>query len=164
MLEGDLKAIYGNRVRIRVCGLYLEDDHLLLIKHRHLGLNGHLWIPPGGQVEFGTSLEENLRREFLEETGLEVTVGEYLCTFEFVEPPLHAIELFFIIDSISGSMMTGFDPELSEREQIIEEVKMMPLNEVDSMDRSFLHGIFGQCSSAREVFDLQGLFKFKNNA
>jgi hypothetical protein len=40
-----------------------------------------------------------LKREFLEETQTDITIGEMLFVNEFLEPPLHAIELFLRLKS-----------------------------------------------------------------
>ncbi|MEJ2005913.1 MAG: NUDIX domain-containing protein [Cyclobacteriaceae bacterium] len=61
---------FGNRIRIRVCGILIRDGSLLLAEHRGIGENGSILIPPGGGVEFGESLKDALRREFREETGI----------------------------------------------------------------------------------------------
>ncbi|HXZ66570.1 MAG TPA: NUDIX domain-containing protein [Streptosporangiaceae bacterium] len=48
----------------------ITDDHdrALLIQRAD---NGH-WEPPGGVLELGESIEDGLRREVLEETGLHI--------------------------------------------------------------------------------------------
>jgi 8-oxo-dGTP diphosphatase len=48
----------------------ITDDHdrALLIQRAD---NGH-WEPPGGVLELGETIEDGLRREVLEETGLEI--------------------------------------------------------------------------------------------
>ena len=75
-MSPEIAEIYGNRVRIRVCGLCWQDDSLLLIKH---GMGpGGFWAPPGGGVELNEPLEVTLRREFLEETGLDVIPGKFI--------------------------------------------------------------------------------------
>src|SRR6478609_1610507 len=48
-----------------------SGENVLLIKRRD---NGE-WQPPGGVLELNETIEDGLRREILEETGLEVTVG-----------------------------------------------------------------------------------------
>ncbi|BBG25215.1 NUDIX hydrolase [Sulfuracidifex tepidarius] len=51
-------------------GILIEDDKVLLIKHKKLGK----WLYPGGHVEENETPHEAAEREFLEETGLRVNV------------------------------------------------------------------------------------------
>ena len=37
------------------------------------------WVFPGGQVEIGENLIDALKREIMEETGIEIEVGEVFC-------------------------------------------------------------------------------------
>jgi 8-oxo-dGTP diphosphatase len=53
-------------------------------------------------LQYGESVNEALKREFLEETQTEITIGEMLFVNEFLEPPLHAIELFFKVEITQG--------------------------------------------------------------
>ena len=133
---------YGGSVRARVCGICVEDDGMLLIKHKGLGEKGVFWAPPGGGVDFGSSVEENLIREFGEETGLMVQPEKFLFVYEHRIPPLHAVELFFLVRRIGGKLIKGFDPEMNESDQIIESVRFVTFEEIRIMDKKILHGIF----------------------
>ena len=56
----------------------VNDGRVLLVKQRrHYGTH---WELPGGYWEAGESLEETAAREVLEETGIEIAVGELVCT------------------------------------------------------------------------------------
>ena len=60
------------RHSVSVAGIILDDaeQNVLLIKRRD---NGH-WEPPGGVLELGETIEDGLRREVHEETGLSIKV------------------------------------------------------------------------------------------
>lgn len=51
-----------------------EDDKVLMVKTYDSG-----WVFPGGQVEVGENLIDAVKREILEESGIEVEVGEVFC-------------------------------------------------------------------------------------
>lgn len=140
-------------------GILIEDQSILLVKHTGLGEKGYLWSPPGGGMEYGFSTEENLKREFLEETGLEIEAKEFLFTCELLEPPFHAIELFFRVKATGGILMKGQDPELSDKDQIIKEVRFMSLKEVNQLPHVVLHKTFHQIKSFDEVIARKGYYR-----
>ncbi|MDZ7756151.1 NUDIX domain-containing protein [Rhodohalobacter sp.] len=51
----------------------IDENKLLLIELLSPVTNSCVWLPPGGEVNFGETLEEALIREFQEETGLRVS-------------------------------------------------------------------------------------------
>ena len=51
-------------------GYIVRDGKTLLVKHKKL----HRWLPPGGHIEEGENPDVALRRELLEETGLQVDI------------------------------------------------------------------------------------------
>lgn len=57
-----------------VDGVYVKNGKLLLLKRNVEPFKGY-WHVVGGHVEENESLRDAIKREFKEETGLEVTVG-----------------------------------------------------------------------------------------
>lgn len=148
--------LYGQRLRVRACGLYREGDRLLMVRHRGVGPSGTFWAPPGGGIEFGETAIEALRREWLEETGLIIDAGRLICVYEFVQPPLHAIELFFDVRRADGVLQLGTDPEMNGGEQLIQEVRLMTFGQIKALPVSDVHGLFSRCQSLDELFRLNG--------
>jgi 8-oxo-dGTP diphosphatase len=160
-MEKKIIKKFGNRLRIRVCGILVEDDRLLLVKHRSLGPRGVLWTPPGGGMHFGKSASENLVREFEEETGLKIKVGQFLFAYEFLQPPLHAIELFFQVKRVGGDLRTGADPEMGKDGQIIEEVAFIRFHDMDQMERFQVHQVLWDCRTHADLIQKKGYIKIK---
>ncbi|TAE25239.1 MAG: NUDIX hydrolase [Cytophagales bacterium] len=153
----EVLKLYGNRLRLRVCGLHREGNRLLMVRHRGINASDTFWCPPGGGLQFGESTREGLVREFDEETGLKIDAGDMLFVNEFREPPLHALELFFAVHVLSGTIRQGLDPEMSLDGQIIEEVRMMTFEEIKSYPPNEVHSLFGRCRSLEDVFALRGI-------
>ena len=60
---------------LTVRGICEADDKILLLKVRSKsGHDANKWEIPGGKVKKGEFFDDALRREFLEETGLEITI------------------------------------------------------------------------------------------
>jgi len=112
-------------------------------------------------MEFGSTAQDNLVREFKEETGLDIEVKNFLFTNEFLSPPLHAIELFFDVKVVGGSLKTGHDPEMDEQSQIIKEVKFMSFGELLSLPESAVHNMLTFCKDPMEILNLKGYFMFE---
>jgi 8-oxo-dGTP diphosphatase len=72
--------------RIRVAGLILHADRVLLIRHEKEG-RGY-WLLPGGGVEPGETLEDALLRELAEECRLDdVALSGPIALAESIAPP-----------------------------------------------------------------------------
>jgi 8-oxo-dGTP diphosphatase len=71
----------GTEIRL-VAGLLERDGALLLVASRYPDTAQPLWHPPGGRPRAGELLEDALRREFAEETGLTAVVERLLYVSE----------------------------------------------------------------------------------
>ncbi|PIV74182.1 MAG: NUDIX hydrolase [Rhodobacteraceae bacterium CG17_big_fil_post_rev_8_21_14_2_50_65_11] len=99
--------------RLAVRGLLLIDDRLLLV-NAWPGHRAALWCAPGGGVERGAALPDNLAREFREETGLTVAVGDPCLVNEFHDPDgtFHQVDIYFHCTLVAGQLDDGWrDPE-----------------------------------------------------
>lgn len=107
--------------RLAVRGLILVQDRLLLV-NAYPGGTSDLWCAPGGGVEPGTSLPDNLAREIREETGLTVEVGAPALVNEFHDPKtgFHQVDLFFRCTVRSGQI----DPSWVDPEGVVTERRL----------------------------------------
>ncbi|KOO08614.1 NUDIX domain-containing protein [Vibrio hepatarius] len=105
--------------RIRAAGILIEEDVVLLVKVKDF--SGEYWILPGGGMEQGdTSTKACLKREFFEETGLDVEVGELLCVREFLETSKgrYNAEFFYQVTGYRGEIHIQNLKGLSDEEYI----------------------------------------------
>ena len=110
---------FAGRVRVRCCGLIADGDYLLLVRQKTPTRPDPIWLPPGGGLQLGETSKTAVTREVAEETGITMKPSYLAFVHEFVEPPYHAVELYFAAESFTGTLKTGHDPELSEQEQQI---------------------------------------------
>lgn len=99
--------------RLAVRGVILHDNRLLLV-NAWADPARDLWCAPGGGVERGQSLPDNLAREVHEETGLTVSVGPPCLVNEFHDPggSFHQVEIFFRCKITAGTLDPAWrDPD-----------------------------------------------------
>jgi len=160
-MEEKIIEKFGNKLRVRVCGILIEKGKILLIRHKSLGKNGVLWAPPGGGMLFAESAEETIKREFEEETGLKIQVERFLFTHEFLKPPLHAIELFFEVSRLGGTLNTGYDPEMKKNEQIITDAAYLDLDQIKEIGNDSMHNVLRKVTNLKDLLYLDGYVKFE---
>ena len=118
----------GRPVRVAVRGLLIHDDRLLLVNAWRSGSS--LLCAPGGGVEKHSSLPENLIREFYEETGLTISVGDPCLINEFHEEArgFHQVDIYFRVALISG------DPHQpwTDPEGVVNQRKWLTKDEVEA--------------------------------
>lgn len=162
-IQERIVAEFGNKLRVRVCGICIKEQSVLLVNHHSLNESGDFWAPPGGGMEFGSSAEENLKREFLEETGLKIEIEKFLFVHEYLKPPLHAIELIYKVRSVGGKLIRGFDPEMKKSEQIINDVQFISMYQLQNMDKQSIHQMFIDIQNVEEIINKRGYFRYESN-
>ncbi|MBZ4682870.1 MAG: 8-oxo-dGTP diphosphatase [Fusobacteriaceae bacterium] len=112
--------------RVRVAGILVKDDKLLLIQHKKNGKE--YWLLPGGGVDFGETMQEALKREFIEETNLNINVNELLFISEAIDPKgeKHIINFFFKVEYVDGIL------KLAKEKRLVD-LKYIDIDEIDNI-------------------------------
>ena len=110
---------YPTRPFLGVGALIFEGAKILLVERGKEPLKGY-WSLPGGILETGEKLEAAIRREVLEETGLEV---EPLSIFEIFErimpdaggrPEYHYVLIDYLCRPMGGRLQAASDVSRAE--------------------------------------------------
>ncbi|SDJ41643.1 NUDIX domain-containing protein [Salipiger marinus] len=113
--------------RLAARAVILMDNRLLLVNAWPGGVSD-LWCAPGGGVERGASLPDNLAREVHEETGLTVAVGPPCLVNEYHDPAsgFHQVEVFFRARITAGVL----DPLWRDPEGVVSERRFVTREEM----------------------------------
>jgi len=114
----------SNLFQIRVTGILLQRDEVLLVKQK---VGKRNWSLPGGRVENGETLKDALIREIMEETGLAVQINRmlYICDKPDVSPPI--LHITFLLDFLDGEIAL---PSNEFDENPISDVQFVPISEL----------------------------------
>ena len=121
-------SIFGNKIKVpkekfkfrtSAYGIIKNDNKLLLVNTRSSGK----WFFPGGEVEIGESLEDTIKREVMEETGIEIEVEKFLTfkqTYFYYDPFDQAFQnyaFFYICKAKSFDLTEKNQVEFDEAEK-----------------------------------------------
>ena len=94
------------RFNVRVYGLLINPNRQLLVADDAFKSGQLATKFPGGGLELGEGLIDGLKREFVEETGIEVEVKEHFYTTDFfvrsvfeLSPDSQIISIYYIVES-----------------------------------------------------------------
>lgn len=99
--------------KVAIGAVVLDDSvpgerRVLLVRRARPPMAGR-WSLPGGRLEFGERIEMGVRREVLEESGLEVEVGPLIDVVEVIDPPYHYVILDYVCRRTGGELRAGDD-------------------------------------------------------
>lgn len=109
-----------------VAAVIVEEGEILLVRRGGRVAIG-TWALPGGKIEWGETMEQAVRREAREETGLSVEVQKIAGVFDLiiydVEIDAHYVIVDFFARRISGELRSGDDAD---------ECRWVPLSQLDA--------------------------------
>ena len=107
--DGEQVFVSPDKPTLRVAGLLVEERRVLMVEQARG--DERYWLVPGGGVQFGESLPDALRREFIEELGLRVGVGRLLAIVESISPdPDYAKHVVHMIFEVSAAKEAALVP------------------------------------------------------
>lgn len=123
----------SNDVRIRVAGILIMENRLLLIAHKKD--EKIYWLLPGGGVDYGESLHEALTREFVEELNISVDVKDVALISDSIDPSgdRHVVNICFLCSYKSGDFILGeenrlYDFSFFDRDELADLNIFPPIN------------------------------------
>jgi ADP-ribose pyrophosphatase YjhB (NUDIX family) len=103
-----------NSIRIRVAGILIKDNKILLVRHEKNKKS--YWLLPGGGVEYGETLSEALVREFQEEVGLKIEIKNLVLIHDSIpmDKHRHGLNIYYWVTSADIKVETKPDSILKE--------------------------------------------------
>lgn len=137
-----LLGLLFRRPLLGVCLIPLSGDHrrIVLINRRDNGL----WGLPGGMIEWGETIEQTVRRELLEETGLTLVriqrlVGVY--SHPQRDPRFHSVCVLLVLETAGEPGIQDVLEVGSVRAFVPEEI---PLDQLAHDHRQMLSDFFAE--------------------
>lgn len=101
--------IFWQNPVVGVAVVVVEQGRIVLAR-RARGVYKGAWCIPCGYVEYEEDVRQAAQREFLEETGLHVTLGEvYAVHSNFHNPDSHSVGIWFRGSVIGGALCPADD-------------------------------------------------------
>ncbi len=119
--------------RVSSRAIIIDDNKLLTMFRRKIKSDGTVkeyYVIPGGGLEEGETLEENVIRELKEEFNVDIEVVKFLGTEEYDD----TIANYFLCKIVSGTpKLSGEELERMTPENYYE-IRYIDLNDIDNYD------------------------------
>jgi len=89
---------------VSVEAVIVSDGALLFLRRNNEPVKGEWWFP-GGRIHKGESIEDALRREIKEETGLEIRDYKLINVYSRVFPERHDITIAYLCNCKRGKVV-----------------------------------------------------------
>lgn len=119
------------RVDVAYVLLVNEEEKVLMVENE-----SGVWTLPGGEVEKGETLKVAAKREVLEETGLDVEVGDLVSVNEVFMRHIDAHALFF---TFSGKALSE-EIAITRKDEILA-IEWKSIEEANSLMPYFAEGV-----------------------
>lgn len=107
--------------RIGVAVIRNNRQEILIDRRQDEGLMGGMWEFPGGKIEAGETVAACIKREILEELGIDIEVGEHLITVDHTYSNFHITLIVHHCRHLAG------EPQPIE----CEEIRWVALEEIE---------------------------------
>jgi 8-oxo-dGTP pyrophosphatase MutT (NUDIX family) len=130
-----------SHITVRIYGILIDSAHGLLVSDEFIR-GDYFTKLPGGGLEFGEGTRDCLIREFKEETGLDVTVGDHIYTTDFYQPSAfragdQILSIYYYVSPVSLSQLQtrsiafDFKPEeIADKNGQAEHTRWIPLKDL----------------------------------
>ncbi len=119
--------------RVSSRAIIIEDGKLLAMFRRKVKKDGSIkeyYVIPGGGLEDGETLEENVIRELKEEFNVDIEVVKFLGTEEYDD----TIANYFLCKIVNGTPKLGGEELDRMTPENYYEIRYINLNEIDNYD------------------------------
>jgi len=86
-----------------VDAIIVHKGKFLLLKRNNPPVKGEWWLP-GGRIRRNESLEDAVRREAFEETGLTCKIIRQVGVINYIFPECHAVSVYFLVEPDSTNV------------------------------------------------------------
>jgi 8-oxo-dGTP pyrophosphatase MutT (NUDIX family) len=98
------------RFNIRIYGILMDSNKRVLVSDEFIR-GSYFTKFPGGGLEFGEGTRECLKREFKEETGLDVEIGAHIYTTDFYQVSAfnnndQIISIYYFVEGDASQLAT----------------------------------------------------------
>ena len=130
-----------SHITVRIYGILIDLNNGLLVSDEFIR-GDYFTKLPGGGLEYGEGTRDCLIREFKEETGLDVTVGDHIYTTDFYQPSAfrtgdQILSIYYYVSPFSLSQLQtrsiafDFKPEeIADKNGQAEHTRWIPLKDL----------------------------------